>query len=499
MGTVTLKGLVMDNKEKSGYNNAGLFCELQGATVEDLVFDSSCSFSGQSAGVLAVNVTGFLTVKNVKNQANVNGNTKVGGFISFVSGLQQGDFLLFENCSNEGYVTTGGWDVGGFIGLINGNTNAIIEFVNCRNIESINGAVSVGGFVGAFWVNPASMVRVNNSTNDGNVNAEGADGRCGGLIGYYEQNYHLIITNFVNNGNVSGANRVGGLVGAVYTCNNAQFIIESSLNLGTVSGTRFAGGFIGYNMDHKLLNLTIVNSTNNGTVYSSGGCSGGFAGGISRNTQMTLNIVNSTNNGIVDNSLNTVGGFIGIFYNNHNSSFTFSADVNHGLVQTRGNQAFGFTGGFVGYMHENDVHLVFKECDNTAFVTGSSRVGGFFGEVFNNMYIDMLLERCFNSGTINGTERLGGFSGLFNNNQNLTIASNGCFNNGRVSGSSYVAGFIGDVLSASQYWASVSLLNFQNNGTIQGTEEVQCGIFCVDCENYQGVTTTIRTASTRAV
>lgn len=383
MGMAILFKLIsMNNKGNNGYNNAGLFCELNNATIENLVFDPSCVFNGNSVGALAVIVTGSLTIKNVTNQAEINGQTKVGGLISFVSGLKRGDSLLFENCTNEGNVSANGSDVGGFIGWNNKNINASFEFVNCRNIGTINGNMNVGGFVGTFFLNNASVVNVNKSANDGNVYAKekgnGKEARCGGLIGYYEQNSHLTISEFINNGNISGLSRVGGVLGAFYTCENAQLVIENSFNYGMVNGDTFTGGFIGYNMGNSEFNMTIVNSVNNGRITSSSRCSGGFAGGISRNAQMNLNIVNSTNNGNINNS-NTFGGFVGTLYSNQYSSLMFSGDMNHGLILTNENQGSSFASGFVGYVNENSfVDIHFKECGNTADITGNTRVGGFF-------------------------------------------------------------------------------------------------------------------------
>ena len=57
-------GLDMKNEGRQGYNNAGLFCSLKNATVENLVIDSSCWFNGYSAGALCVFVEGSLVVKN---------------------------------------------------------------------------------------------------------------------------------------------------------------------------------------------------------------------------------------------------------------------------------------------------------------------------------------------------------------------------------------------------------------------------------------------------
>ena len=42
----SIKNLAMHNKNNGGYKNAGLFCSLKNATVENVIIDSSCSFSG---------------------------------------------------------------------------------------------------------------------------------------------------------------------------------------------------------------------------------------------------------------------------------------------------------------------------------------------------------------------------------------------------------------------------------------------------------------------
>lgn len=77
-----IKGLRMNNTNKSGYNGVGLFCMLENATVENIVIDSSCSFSGGYVGALSVSYAGSLIVKNATNKAAVNGDSVgVGGFV----------------------------------------------------------------------------------------------------------------------------------------------------------------------------------------------------------------------------------------------------------------------------------------------------------------------------------------------------------------------------------------------------------------------------------
>ena len=45
----TIKGLVMNKMGNPIFLFAGLFCDLKGATFENLVIDSSCSFTGNCA------------------------------------------------------------------------------------------------------------------------------------------------------------------------------------------------------------------------------------------------------------------------------------------------------------------------------------------------------------------------------------------------------------------------------------------------------------------
>lgn len=79
-------GLVFNNGANT---NAGLFCSLTEASVEDLIIDNSCTFTGSFAGALSVSVNGSVVVRNVTNKAAVSGVTRVGGLIGFVENQKQ--------------------------------------------------------------------------------------------------------------------------------------------------------------------------------------------------------------------------------------------------------------------------------------------------------------------------------------------------------------------------------------------------------------------------
>lgn len=150
----TIKGLVIISNLTEWYVHAGLFCSLKDVIVENLVIDSSCFFSGYSAGALGVSVTGSLTVTNVTNKAAVNGTRRVGGFIGFVEQNQQGIKLAFEDCVNDGIVTVNKYEVGGFIGEVVANTNITMAISHSINNGNVTGSIrDVGGFfLGALTV-----------------------------------------------------------------------------------------------------------------------------------------------------------------------------------------------------------------------------------------------------------------------------------------------------------------------------------------------------------
>ena len=204
----TIKGLKMDNTDNEGHKDAGLFCTLNNATVENLVVDSSCSFTGYSAGALSVSVNGSLTVKNVTNNADVNGTEDVGGFVGFVEDLKQQTAISFEYCVNHGSVTGNDTRVGGFVGLVSGNTNTTMTISNSLNNGDVTGnGVFIGLFIGCIYGNTNTTVTISNSTINGS--ATGND-YIGGFVGYVWRNTNTTVTifNSINNGSVTSGSSV---------------------------------------------------------------------------------------------------------------------------------------------------------------------------------------------------------------------------------------------------------------------------------------------------
>ena len=164
----SIKGLRINNTNNEGYIGAGLFCRLKNATVENLVIDSSCSFTGSVVGALSVSLSGSLTVKKTTNHAAVNGRRSVGGFIGYVQLLEQPFLISFEESVNHANVTGSEKWIGGFVGLISSNPNMAFTISNSISNGNVTGSGDyVGGFVGFINSSTNMTMTVSNSTNNG--------------------------------------------------------------------------------------------------------------------------------------------------------------------------------------------------------------------------------------------------------------------------------------------------------------------------------------------
>ena len=298
----SIKGFVMNNRYKTGYNNAGLFCSLVNATVENLVIDSSCSFTGYNAGALSVTVTGSLTVKHTTSNAFVNGRYRVGGFIGYVEYLKQPTVVSFEHCANHGDVVGSNDHVGGLVGDISYNNNMVLTISNSINNGKIIGRDEVGGLVGSIKYNTNKALTIDNSINNGIVTAQWS---AGGLIGNMndDKNTEIVIDSSHNNGFVIGYDS-GGFVGATSGNTNMTITISNSINNEEITANSYVGGFIGYIVSSSSslhTSVNIINSANKGSVSSKEGKACGFVCAYSKyNMEVKITIKNSINKGSVN-------------------------------------------------------------------------------------------------------------------------------------------------------------------------------------------------------
>ena len=226
-GTLRGNGHVITNlkmKVSGGADqDAGLFCALEGATVEDLVINASCTFTGVRAGALSVAVTGATNVTNTVNRAAVSGQSVAGGLVGTSTAA-----LTLKGCVNEGEVTGQG-DVGGLVG----NTTGTLEIFLCTNLGYVNDGRHTGGLVGCAG---GAETTVRDSANRGNVTAtgSGSDVRACGLFCTSSSSAtptQMKVSNCASHGNVSAAK--GSAYGVADTVTSADLIVLT----GTVTGT----------------------------------------------------------------------------------------------------------------------------------------------------------------------------------------------------------------------------------------------------------------------
>ena len=154
-----IKGLKM-NTNNEGYNHAGLFCELKDATVENLVIDSSCSFTGNQSGGLSVTASGSLNIRNVTNNASVNGLEFAGGFIAYMEEREKETVQVsFSDCTNN--VMINGTDsAAGFINHVERNSYMTITFNSCNNSGIVQGNENSSGFIGRISGNDQMTIAI---------------------------------------------------------------------------------------------------------------------------------------------------------------------------------------------------------------------------------------------------------------------------------------------------------------------------------------------------
>lgn len=364
--------------ENNRKDNVGLFGQVgDGAIIRNVTLNGGSITGGENVGSIAGSVTGSALIENITNTADidgtnnvggiigslkadsdkkpqaqhfvnsgsVNGKTNVGGIVGEASGItldgriyNLGAVLGTDNnvggivghalnttignpLGEDAYTiynqlgVTGGWNVGGIVGLIEGNstvqnvanhgdvkaTKFDTEQYNYHgtkndtewydtNSEKVNIA-NAGGIVGK-----ANGATIRDVRNDGDVTTkqEGTDkhyiaGNVGGIVGRAE---NTNITNADNSENhVAGAHNVGGVVGYLTGTsvvdsaqNDGGDIMATGARTGDATTGNFVtetirqwsnqseevnigniGGIVGYLYGR---NAQIKNSANRGTVHS---------------------------------------------------------------------------------------------------------------------------------------------------------------------------------------------------------------------------------------
>ena len=218
------------------------------------------------------------------------------------------------------------------------------------------------------------------------INRNGTDGV--GLFGYTGSNSTLTAVGLLNV-DISGQNRVGGLVG-----NNAG-VITNSYVTGTVLGTGSQiGGLVGGSGTNAIIKNSCATASvsRTGTVSGVGNPTGGLVG-LNQGT-----ITNSCATGTVSGVVSRIGGLVG-----QHQGGTIENSYATGSVSGTRNQI----GGLVGFNDNSTIENSYA----TGSVSGTGiSVGGLVGATFSGSVI----MKSYATGSVSGSFNVGGLVGLLN-------------------------------------------------------------------------------------
>lgn len=331
----TVEGVVRLQNGGS-YYVGGIVGWAQEATI------SGCSFSGAI-------------------DARATGGT-LGGIVGHMGCSEDEKDCLLTDCVSEGSLQLADSTQATAGGVV-GSTGAGCVLRDCVNRMDLSGeADGLGGVMGRVSVTYLSKSDGEGTTNgsfaaydcrnEGSV--ENRTGLAGGVIGNVSNSDSrvdsLTLSGLTNNGTVTGAERVGGIIGEMmsgYLC----YTVQDCENQGAVTGGKYAGGIIGY-LSSSVDGSRITGCTNSGAVTSqspTGGIIGGYMGmGVLGDIEGLLTIADCRNTGTVENldGISGTGGILGeIFMDSEEESLLLTGCENAGTVRSEGS---AWMGGILG-------------------------------------------------------------------------------------------------------------------------------------------------------
>ncbi len=258
-GTFDGQGYTISNMiVRTNDDNAGLFGLGRGATIRNVILDSSCSVIstannvGGIVGEVSINNT---NIENVINNGTMRGKNCVGGIVGNVNDA----LLSIKNVTNNANIS-GTYCVGGILGCT-GGAYGRVSIKNATNSGAVSGIYSVGGIAGEC------NGEIENVTNSGEVT--GTDGSVGGIAGVIRSlannDIDFLLINCNNTAGISGRNQIGGIVGCV---NEGAVVICNSYNVGTLYTSQNCfgiGGILGAIEQHNA-KVTVSNCYNAGEI-----------------------------------------------------------------------------------------------------------------------------------------------------------------------------------------------------------------------------------------
>jgi hypothetical protein len=277
------------------------------------------------------------------------------------------------NYKIKGLTINRGASYQGLFGNINGADIRNIVFedvsitipVNSNDQATLTSSGTLAGYslnsiinnVRVFYGTKTSSVKIYvNSVPPGGAGGVNLPLYLGGIVGL---SINTNISNVIYNGNVDGADDVGGIVGVFETASGSVRTLSRAMVNGNISGTRRVGGVVGAIND----SIMEIASYNGGISLNVGGngqatltSTGLYFGGLSGTTAQSQ-ITNSYADATISNAQSDVGGFSGYLFN----SSIISSYVRVVVSSSVSNRTFAIAGS----------------------TSGSYMSGGFFNFVIN--------------------------------------------------------------------------------------------------------------------
>ena len=191
---------------------------------------------------------------------------KITGTYTYIAGIvtYQGTYTAIDSCYNTGDIVSGSYYAGGIVAYATSSAGSSIT--NCFNAGDITTEKNrIGGIIG----NTSSVLTIANCFNVGNIKTtnetSGTSSTAGYAIGGIAGTSGAQFTNVYSAGKITGASRVGGLIGGI---SKNYTTLSGGYFCGTMSApSDSCGNIIGVN----ITSTSIWSSTNSiaGTYYLS--------------------------------------------------------------------------------------------------------------------------------------------------------------------------------------------------------------------------------------
>jgi hypothetical protein len=220
-------------------NEVGLFKNISGAFIENLIIDSFNVTGDFATGSLIGKIIGgHNTVSSITiTNSSISGDGAVGGLI----GENVGDALTINNVTNYATVSSTGSRTGGILGRSVNEVN-ISRVLNYGLVTSSSGYT--GGIAGRFEGN--SIVTISEAGNFGLISSVGSDagGLVGGTTGNSSPVNQMIIENSFNVGTVEITGSFNNSAGILGFSDNSIITLSSIYSAGNVTTAGFRAGLI---------------------------------------------------------------------------------------------------------------------------------------------------------------------------------------------------------------------------------------------------------------